>query len=341
MKRIWIDIANSPHVLFFKPIIEKLKDEFEIIITLRDFGQTIELAKKFQLEFEVIGKHDGKSKFKKFIGLFKRANELKNFIKDKKIDLALSHNSYHQILCAKMLKIKNITFMDFEGQIANHLAFRLSDLVVVPKYFKRKYIKLYGAKNVKFYNGLKEEVYLWNFKDDKDYILELSIDRNLPICVIRPPATSSLYYKENKLFFDVLNYVSKRAKVILILRTKEQIEELNLKKFLNENVIIPNNVLDGPRLLYWTDFTISAGGTMNRESALLGTPTYSIFKGIKSGVDEYLESVGILKYIQSPEEIEIKKKREFKKLVNEPTVLNEIIEIVKHALKYGYASHYF
>lgn len=327
---IWIDLANSPHVLFFKPIIEKLSN---VIITIRDFGQTIELAKKFNLEFEIIGKHDGKSKIKKFFGLFKRANQLKNFIKDKNVILALSHNSYHQIMACKMLKIKNITFMDFEGQIANHLAFRLSDLVVVPKFFKKNYLKLYGAKNVRFYSGLKEEVYLWDFNDDKDYILELGIKRDLPVCVMRPPATSSLYYKKNDLFFEVLNYISKECKVILILRNKEQINELKLNKIINENIIIPNEVLDGPRLLYWADFTISAGGTMNRESALLGTPTYSIFKGLKSGVDEYLESLGILKFIKSPKEIKIEKKNIYKKLINKPNVLNEILDIIEQNLK--------
>ncbi len=332
MKTIWIDIANSPHVLFFKPIIERLRDSYNIFITIRDFGQTIELARSFNLDFEIVGKHDGKSKFKKLIGLLKRAYELKDYVKTKKIDLALSHNSYHQILCAKMLKIRTITFMDFEGQVANHLAFRLSDLVVVPKYFKKDYLKLYGAKNVKFYNGIKEEIYLWNFEDIKDYILEIGIDRNLPVCVMRTPATSSLYYKKNDLFFEVLKYVSSKAKVILVLRNKEQIQELNLRKFLNENVFIPDSILNGPRLLYWADFTISAGGTMNRESALLGTPTYSIFKGIKSGVDEYLESTGFLRYIKSPNEIEIKKKTKFEKLVNLPVVLNEILHIIRDML---------
>ncbi len=327
---IWIDLANSPHVLFFKPIIEKLND---VIITVRDFAQTIELAKKFNLEFEVIGKHDGKSKIKKLLGLFKRAIQLKNFIKNKNVILGLSHNSYHQILACKMLKIKNITFMDFEGQIANHLAFRLSDLVVVPKFFKKEYLALYGAKNVRFYNGLKEEVYLWDFEDSNDYILELGIKRDLPVCVIRPPATSSLYYKKNDLFFEVLNFISKECRVILILRNKEQMEELLLNKIISENIIIPKEVLDGPRLLYWSDFTISAGGTMNRESALLGTPTYSIFKGIKSGVDEYLENLGILKFIKSPREIKIEKKKVYKKLVNKPDVLNEILDIIEQNLK--------
>lgn len=332
--KLWFDISNSPHVLFFKPIIDILRKDYEIIITSRDFSHTIELLRNFGISSKVIGKHDGRNKLKKALGLFKRAFELRNYIKDKgNISLAISHNSYHQILASKMLKIKSITFMDFEGQVANHVAFRLSDIVAVPKYFKREYLKIYGAKNVRFYSGLKEEVYLWNFYDDRDYILELGISRNLPVCVVRPPAISSLYYKKNNLFHEVLKYISKFSRLILIPREKDDIYKLNIVNLLNENIIIPDKVLDGPRLLYWADFVISGGGTMNRESALLGTRAYSIFKGVKSGVDEYLESIGMLKYINDPTEIKIEKKTKFEKLVNEPTVLNEIIEIIRETIK--------
>ncbi|MCS7244831.1 MAG: DUF354 domain-containing protein [candidate division WOR-3 bacterium] len=332
--KLWFDISNSPHVLFFKPIIDILSNEYEIVITSRDFSHTIELLRSFGINSTIIGKHDGKNKFRKILGLFKRAFELRSYIKDKgNISLSISHNSYHQILASKILKIKSITFMDFEGQIANHIAFRLSDKVVVPKYFKREYLKIYGAKNVRFYSGLKEEVYLWNFYDSKDYILELGISRDLPVCVVRPPAISSLYYKNNNLFYEVLKYVSKFSKVILIPREKNDIYKLGISKLLNENIFIPNKALNGPRLLYWSDFVISGGGTMNRESALLGTKAYSIFQGIKSGVDEYLESIGMLKYINHPTEIKIEKKTKFEKLVNEPTVLNEIVEIIRETIK--------
>ena len=43
---IWIDLANSPHVPFFRA----LRDEFEargasVCVTARDFAQTVELAR--------------------------------------------------------------------------------------------------------------------------------------------------------------------------------------------------------------------------------------------------------------------------------------------------------
>ena len=45
---------------------------------------------------------------------------------------------------------------------------------------------------------------------------------------------------------------------------------------------------DGRSLVALADALISAGGTMNREAAVLGTPVWSIFEGPLGGVDELL-----------------------------------------------------
>ena len=43
--RVWIDLANSPHVALFEPIVERLKaDGADVTLTVRDHAQTLELA---------------------------------------------------------------------------------------------------------------------------------------------------------------------------------------------------------------------------------------------------------------------------------------------------------
>jgi predicted glycosyltransferase len=44
------------------------------------------------------------------------------------------------------------------------------------------------------------------------------------------------------------------------------------------NVFIPREIVDGPQLVYWSDLVAGAGGTMNREATVLGTPVYSQFQ---------------------------------------------------------------
>lgn len=49
-KIIWIDLENSPHVLFFNPIIKELKrGGYKAVVTVRDYAQVIELADIFLL----------------------------------------------------------------------------------------------------------------------------------------------------------------------------------------------------------------------------------------------------------------------------------------------------
>jgi uncharacterized protein YbjT (DUF2867 family) len=42
---VWLDLANAPHVAFFVPIVrELLARGHQVVVTARDFNQTVELA---------------------------------------------------------------------------------------------------------------------------------------------------------------------------------------------------------------------------------------------------------------------------------------------------------
>src|SRR5688500_5209978 len=44
--RIWIDVTNSPHVLFFRPLLELLRaDGHDVRVTAREYAQTLELLR--------------------------------------------------------------------------------------------------------------------------------------------------------------------------------------------------------------------------------------------------------------------------------------------------------
>src|SRR5213080_826838 len=58
--RIWIDLANSPHVPFFRALIpEFVAHGHQVEITARDFAQTVELAMKAGMIPHVLGGHGG------------------------------------------------------------------------------------------------------------------------------------------------------------------------------------------------------------------------------------------------------------------------------------------
>src|SRR5205085_1753811 len=69
------------------------------------------------------------------------------------------------------------------------------------------------------------------------------------------------------------------------------------------NLHIPDHALDGPQLLA-ADAVFSAGGTMAREAAVLGTPAYSLFAGERPAVDELLVREGRRTILRTHEDIE-------------------------------------
>src|ERR1044071_1059776 len=115
--RIWIDLANSPHVPFFRPLaVEFQRRGHEVIVTARQFAETVPLAAAAGFSPEVIGAHGGAKLSDKAGNLVGRGLALARWARPKQIDLAVGHNSYSQILAARALGIKCVTLMDYEHQ---------------------------------------------------------------------------------------------------------------------------------------------------------------------------------------------------------------------------------
>ena len=75
--RIWIDITNTPHVNVLMPIYKHLRKQgHELIITARDFSETVPLLRQNGIEPIVYGSHQGKNKLKKSLGLVARLIKL-------------------------------------------------------------------------------------------------------------------------------------------------------------------------------------------------------------------------------------------------------------------------
>lgn len=75
--KIWFDITNTPHVNVLMPIINHLKKKHKIIISARDFSETLPLLKKHNIEPITLGSYKGKSRLNKVIGLLERINQMR------------------------------------------------------------------------------------------------------------------------------------------------------------------------------------------------------------------------------------------------------------------------
>jgi predicted glycosyltransferase len=185
--------------------------------------------------------------------------------------------------------------MDYEHQPANHVSFRLASRVIVPEVFPESSLRTQGARSAKItrYKGFKEELYLAGFEPDTKVLDELSLDRERLLAVFRPPPAGALYHRSiNERFDDLLGETAHRkdVQVVLLPRSHEQADLYRRVR----RVVIPDRVIDTCSLMALADVVIGAGGTMNREAALLGTPTYTVFAGKLAAVDAELIRLGLL-----------------------------------------------
>src|SRR5215208_1550902 len=311
---LWIDLANSPHVPFFRALAGEFRARgHEVEVTAREFAQTVELAEAAGLSPEVVGGHGGGRLSGKAGNLVGRAWALARWARGKGFGLAVSHNSYSQVLAARASGLRSVTLMDYEHQPANHLAFRLASRVVVPESFPEEALARFGARAGKGrrYRGIKEDVYLADFEPDPDFAGQLMTRFGIDVsrdtlAVVRPPAREALYHRfENELFGDLLARLlgASNVKVVLLARTDAQREEI-VSHFDADNLFAPREALDGANLVAAADLLVSAGGTMNREAAALGVPAATIYAGRWAAVDEELVREGRLMRITTREDLE-------------------------------------
>lgn len=308
--RIWIDLANSPHVPFFRPLAnEFIRRGHEVAVTARAFAETVELAEAAGFAPQVIGEHGGGKLSGKAGNLVQRSLALARWARGRDLDLALSHNSYSQILAARALSVKTVTLMDYEHQPANHLAFRLASRIIVPRAFPEAALVRFGASaaKVKRYDGIKEDVYLANFQIDPEFekqLRALGINATDVLVTVRPPASEALYHRfENELFDQLLERLSATPSVKIVLLPRNESQRKAYRARANPRLILPAGAVDGANLIAHSDLVVSAGGTMNREAAALGIPAASIYLGGWAAIDEELVKEGRLRRISTPGDV--------------------------------------
>jgi hypothetical protein len=308
--RIWIDLANSPHVPFFRSLANEFtRRNHEVVVTARAFAETVELAEAAGFAPQVIGGHGGGKLSGKAGNLVQRAMALARWARGRDLDLALSHNSYSQILAARALSLKSVTLMDYEHQPANHLAFRLASRIIVPRAFPEASLSRFGATaaKVKRYDGIKEDVYLANFQSDPEFekqLRALGISTTDVLVAVRPPASEALYHRfENELFDQLLERLSATPSVKIVLLPRNDAQRKIYSARAGSQLILPLGPIDGGNLIAHSDLVVSAGGTMNREAAVLGIPAASIYLGEWAAIDEELVREGRLRRISTLEDL--------------------------------------
>jgi predicted glycosyltransferase len=307
--KIWIDLDNTPHVPFFAPIIQELERRgHRVVITARDAFQVCELADLMGVPYTKVGRHYGKHVIQKIAGLFWRSAQLSAFSRSEQPDIALSHGSRSQTLLCNILRVPTVLATDYE--YARTIPLANPKWLIVPDAMSDELFPEYVSDRVKHYRGIKEDVYVPDFKPDPSLLSELGLHDEEIVVTVRPPANEAHYHnpEADVLLVDLMSRLSGASGIRIVLLPRNTRQEHSLREthpewFSDGKTIVPPRAVDGLNLIWFSDLVVSGGGTMNREAAALGVPVYSIFRGDIGAVDRSLERNGRLVLVRSPEDV--------------------------------------
>ncbi len=285
----WVDITNLPHVAFFKDFIKSKS----CLVTTRSFGYLQELLKKRGIKFVSIGYHGGKEKLEKLRASAERTSKLASIVAEAEVKAAISKHSVEAPRVAFGLGLPSFHFVDNEyAEKQNRLTLALCTKIIVPRAVKLNKLCEQGAgkEQIIRINSILEYSQVKNFEPDEGIVRKLKLDNYV---LVRPPPFKAAYYKSDNPTQDIIDAVKREGyNVVVLPRGEEEYSgALNLRN------------VDALSLAYFAVATISGGGTMNREAALLGKPAISFYPEPLLGVDEFLISHGVMRHASTPEEV--------------------------------------
>jgi hypothetical protein len=334
--KIWIDITNTPHVNVLMPIINYFEKEHELIISARDFSETIPLLQKYGIEPIILGNYKGKSRFKKVLGLLGRMIELLRKIPS--FDMAISLGGNYTATISWLRRKPSIVFSDNDISFKVP-AYKFGTDFIFPSYFdSSKLSDKYKIKpnQIHKFDGFKEDIYIASYKPDSAFLDKLPFKSFI---TIRPENLKASYVpKDSVTIVPALFEQFKNENILFLPRYTEE------KEYANgyNNIFIPDGPLNGLDVCYHTKAMLTGAGTFAREAALLGIPAVSFFPGKEFlTVDIIMQEKGwefksrnpseIFEYVNNAQKSDSQQGRSTK-------VLKEVIEIIggiitKHSLK--------
>jgi predicted glycosyltransferase len=292
-KFMWFDLVTPKSVLFFRPIIEKLKDKGKkVLITARegsDYKEVVDLLNLYNLEFVNRGEFGGGDLKDKLKASINRQKELMEFVSEFNIEKLICLSSVDAVRVAFGLGIPVYNFYDIplsdyktnfkkalpQARLTIPLATKMFKPFVVPD----EVILRFGLEKEQIieYNFIDPLIWLKDFKFDKNYVEKIykkyKIDRSKFTILVREEEYKASYVnKKYPFLYEALPIIYKKFNANIIIIPRYESEYLK-KEFPFAYVIEEKIILQ--HLLKDVDLFIGGGGTINTEACFLGTPTIS------------------------------------------------------------------
>ncbi|MHA1917759.1 MAG: DUF354 domain-containing protein [Candidatus Ranarchaeia archaeon] len=290
--KVWVDINTPKQALFFKPIISTLqKNGNELLVTSRLYPQVNQMLNLLEIKAEIIGRHGGADLKEKLEADSHRILSLSTRITSFKPDILLSFVSPTAARVAFGLKIPHITCSDSpHSRWVSKLVLPLADYLMSPSYIPKKEWTKFGIAENKIiqYTALDQVSWTRGFSPDPDILhkLGLPLDYNGLVVTIRIEEAQASYLlnkssEESPTLIPLVDFLIEnypQVQIFLLPRYPSQTKALRVKYESCSSIHIIDRVIDTTSLISHSTLFVGAGGTMNAEAVLLGTPAIMTFK---------------------------------------------------------------
>jgi predicted glycosyltransferase len=334
---VWIDIENPPQVQYLLPFRDALAARgAQVLVTARDYGITYDLLDEAGIDYVRVGSSYGLGKARKLGGLAARARLLYTAIRRGPQPRALIHSGRAAPVVARLRGIPAFAIEDYE-----HVDLTLDRLtrtfVLHPDVISASAFRSHGIKAELLYpfRGLKEDISLGGLDVDAVPTYELPVENDeLVRVLVRPAAEESHYYRSasGEAARGVLAHLAGRSDAVVVFspRYPAQLGALAELEWANEPLPLTEAV-PFVSLLKAVDVVVSSGGTMSREAAYLGIPSYTAFQGEPGAVDKHLAALGRLVFLEGPkgaELLRLEKAPGLSPLATNPGLVVELADLV-------------
>ena len=306
--KIWFDILTPKQLLFFEPIIQRLKKNHTVLCTSRKYNQVTDLAKIRKQKLVIIGKYGGVKKHDKLDASLSRSKLLVRKISKFLPDITLSSCSPEAARVSYGLGIPHVCFSDSPHATAvMKLSLPYANKLLIPWIIPKSDFENMGIepKNIIQYKTIdaaqitKQKVFFGCGTGINS--------RKWKTILIRTPEDEAAYSSKQSDVVDIIKKIKKDflgCHITVLTRYKKQADLLKKKfsKSAQSKFQIVSKVVDGKKMLLDSDVFVGSGGTMTAESALLGIPTIS-YNATPNRIEDYLVSKKIVTRCMTPNKV--------------------------------------
>jgi len=302
MVDVWLDAVTPKDSLLISALLPNLHEKgYETIVTAKEQTQTTDVLELLRIPYVRLGKY-GETLKEKLVREQKRTLEfVKLFDRIGLPKVLWTHGDVSAIRTAFGLQIPIVYSNDTPHAIhVAKLVCPLVDWLIAPMPFGKSWRKFGLSKNkIVLYDGIEELAWLSGkevYECPKSF---RTLIKGKPIILFRNVEYKASYFRNVRVNpWRLVEELSKMATVVYIPRYKEEKEKLKDVK----NVWVPPKPMLTFQIIPYVDLVIGGGGTICRESALMGIPTINFH--FWDVIAKYLWKKGFpIKYLTATQKI--------------------------------------